>query len=220
MGRIFLQRLIAKILNSNIFLNNPCIDYETVKNIYFAKKEKALKGLITIKDSARLYEKAEINNFQNDERKIIVGEETHIRAELLIFKYGGEIIIGDNCYVGESTKIWSGEKIVIENNVLVSHGCNIIDTNSHEIGAEERMNRYKCLLQNGHWETKGNIKTDPILIKEYAWISFGTTILKGVTIGKGAIVGAGSVVTKDVPDWTIVAGNPARIIREIPENER
>jgi acetyltransferase-like isoleucine patch superfamily enzyme len=52
-----------------------------------------------------LYEGAEINNFQDDDRKIIVGEETHIRAELLIFKYGGEIIIGDNCYVGKGTNI-------------------------------------------------------------------------------------------------------------------
>ena len=60
----------------------------------------------------------------------------------------------------------------------------------------------------------------PIVIKDKAWIGFNSIILKGVTIGEGAIVGAGSVVTKDVPPYTIVAGNPARIVREIPENER
>ena len=45
-------------------------------------------------------------------------------------------------------------------------------------------------------------------------------ILKGVLVGEGAVIGAGSVVTKDVSSWTIVAGNPARVIREIPEDER
>ena len=52
------------------------------------------------------------------------------------------------------------------------------------------------------------------------WIGFNAIILKGVTIGEGAVVGAGSVVTKDVLPWTVVAGNPARLIREISENER
>jgi acetyltransferase-like isoleucine patch superfamily enzyme len=58
------------------------------------------------------------------------------------------------------------------------------------------------------------------MISDFVWIGANVIILKGVTIGEGAIVGAGSVVTKDVPPYTIVAGNPARIIREIPENER
>jgi hypothetical protein len=56
--------------------------------------------------------------------------------------------------------------------VLVSHGCNIVDTNSHEINSIERSERYKILLESGHWETKGSIQTKSILIKEYAWISF------------------------------------------------
>jgi len=57
-------------------------------------------------------------------------------------------------------------------------------------------------------------------IKDKAWIGFNSIILKGVTIGEGSIVGAGSVVTKDIPDWSIVGGNPAKVIREISENER
>ena len=60
----------------------------------------------------------------------------------------------------------------------------------------------------------------PVLICDDVLIGCMAVILKGVTIGEGAIVGAGSVVTKDVPPWTIVAGNPARVIREIPEDER
>lgn len=71
------------------------------------------------------------------------------------------------------------------------------------------------MLKNGHPNSPGNVRTAPITIKDYAWISYNVCILKGVTIGEGAIVGAGSVVTKDVPDWTVVAGNPAKIIRYI-----
>jgi acetyltransferase-like isoleucine patch superfamily enzyme len=60
----------------------------------------------------------------------------------------------------------------------------------------------------------------PVKINDRVWIGFNSIILKGVTIGEGGIVGAGSVVTKDVPPYTIVAGNPARVIREIPIDER
>jgi acetyltransferase-like isoleucine patch superfamily enzyme len=164
---------------------------------------------------SRFYGTAVVNNFQNDISNLVLGQNTHIRGELLIFKYGGKILIGENCYVGEGTRIWSGESIFIGNNVLISHNVNIIDTNSHEINFLERTERYKELISNGHWDTKGNIITSPIIIKDYAWISFGTTILKGVTIGEGAIVGAGSVVTKNVPDWTLVAGNPAKQIKTL-----
>jgi acetyltransferase-like isoleucine patch superfamily enzyme len=61
---------------------------------------------------------------------------------------------------------------------------------------------------------------EAVYIDDDVWIGAMSIILKGVTIGEGAIVGAGSVVTKDVPPWAIVAGNPAKIIREIGINER
>jgi acetyltransferase-like isoleucine patch superfamily enzyme len=65
-----------------------------------------------------------------------------------------------------------------------------------------------------------HIKRKPIKICDKSWIGFNSIILKGVTIGEGAIVGAGSVVTRDVPPWTIVAGNPAKVIQDISEHER
>ena len=57
------------------------------------------------------------------------------------------------------------------------------------------------------------IKSAPIVIKDKAWIGFNCIIMKGVTIGEGAVIGAGSVVTKDVPDYAVVGGNPAQIIK-------
>jgi len=154
---------------------------------------------------------AVINSQQKD--KIIIGNNTHIRGQLLVFKYGGTIKIGDDCFIGDGSRIWSGDNIIIGNNVLISHNVNIVDTNAHEIDYLERAIRYRDLIKNGPWESKGSIVTSPIIIKDYAWISFGSIILKGVTIGEGAIVGAGSVVTKDVPDFALVAGNPAKIVK-------
>ncbi|NMH86360.1 acyltransferase [Flavivirga sp. Y03] len=181
---------------------------------------KSLSKQALISDSSVFYRESSIENLQNDKSNVVIGDNTHIRGGLLIFKYGGKIVIGNHCYVGEGARLWSGESLTIGNNVLISHNVSIVDTDSHEINYLERAVRYKEMLSTGHWETKGSIKTNPIIIKDYAWINFGASILKGVTVGKGAIIGAGSVVTKDVPDWTIVAGNPAQIIRTISESER
>jgi acetyltransferase-like isoleucine patch superfamily enzyme len=162
---------------------------------------------------AKFYSEAKVTNHRGDVSKIVIGSNTHIRGNLLVFNYGGEIQIGESCYIGENSNIWSGEKIIIGNNVLISHNVNIVDSNSHELNSIERAERYLSLLKNGHWNTKGSIITSQIIIKDYAWISFNVIILKGVTIGEGAIVAAGSVVTKDVPDFAVVAGNPAKIIK-------
>ena len=162
---------------------------------------------------AKFYSEARVVNHRGDVSKIAIGNSTHIRGTLLVFNYGGEIIIGESCYIGENSNIWSGEKIVIGNNVLISHNVNIVDSNSHELNSLERAERYLNMLKNGPWVTKGSIITAEIVIKDYAWISFNVIILKGVTIGEGAVVAAGSVVTKDVPDYAVVAGNPAKVIK-------
>ena len=65
-----------------------------------------------------------------------------------------------------------------------------------------------------------NLNEIQVTIEDDVWIGCQSVILRGITVGRGAIVGAGSIVTKDVPAWTIVAGNPARVIREIPVEER
>jgi acetyltransferase-like isoleucine patch superfamily enzyme len=167
-------------------------------------------------EKSKFYPEAKVYNSQSKD-KIVIGKNTHIRGQLLILKYGGSIKIGDNCYIGDGTRIWSGESIIIGDNVLISHNVSIIDTNSHEMDFLERAERYIDLISNGPWDSKGSIITSPITINDYVWVSFGATILKGVTIGKGAIVAAGAVVTKNVEPWTVVAGNPAVVVKYLPE---
>jgi acetyltransferase-like isoleucine patch superfamily enzyme len=158
---------------------------------------------------------ARINNFSNIRDAIRIGSNTVLDGELLIFKFGGEISIGDSCFIGENSKIWSGELIKIGNNVLISHNVNIIDSNTHELDHLERSAGYERLIRNGHDPNKGSILTAPIIIEDHVWINFNAVVLKGVKIGKGSIIAAGAIVTKDVPEFTLVAGNPAVVIKQL-----
>jgi acetyltransferase-like isoleucine patch superfamily enzyme len=162
-----------------------------------------------------MHASAQIINLQKNPAKIIIGARAQIKGLLLVFKYGGEIQVGSDSYVGEGTRIWSGKEIKIGNHVLISHNVNIIDTNSHEINFEERALRYDELIFKGDWNEEGNVISKPIIIEDNVWINFNAIILKGVTIGKGAIIAAGSVVTKDVEPFTMVAGNPAKFIKKL-----
>jgi len=166
-------------------------------------------------ENAYFYYDSTVHNAQNDKTKIIVGNDTHVRATLLVFPYGGKISIGNNCYVGDMSRIWSAESVSIGNDVLISHNVNILDSDSHEMDMQERQINGRISLKNGLPNVKGTVKSAPIKICNNAWIGFNSIILKGVTIGEGAIIAAGSVVTKDVPAMTLVAGNPARVVKSL-----
>jgi acetyltransferase-like isoleucine patch superfamily enzyme len=161
------------------------------------------------------YPETVVYNMQHNPANISIGINTHVRGTVLIYKYGGKINIGSNCYVGDGSRIWSGEKINIGNDVLIAHNVNIVDTQAHELDSNERSERFLELIKQGPWANKGSIETKPIIIKNKVWISFNAIILKGVTIGEGAIVAAGSVVTKDVEPYTMVAGNPAVFVKKV-----
>lgn len=170
---------------------------------------------VNLGEKSVLYEESRVYNLQKDKLKIDIGINTHIRGELFIWPYGNGISIGNNSFVGKNSTIWAGECITIGNGVLISHNVTIIDSDSHELDFKEREEKFVEMIHKGHPSHKGNVKTAPITIEDNVWISYNVCILKGVTIGKAAIVGAGSVVTKDVLPFTVVAGNPAEVVKYI-----
>lgn len=190
------------------------IDEDIIQTRINDNKINKLYSSVIIDTSSKFYPETFIFNMAGI-NKIRIGSNTHIRGELLTLPYSNGIVIGNNCYIGENCKIKSYENILIGNNVLIAHNVTIIDSNSHEIDYIERHKGYMQIITKGHGTDKGNIICNPIIINDNVWISFNVAVLKGVTIGKGAIIAAGSVVTKDVDEFTIVAGNPAKFIKRL-----
>lgn len=153
-----------------------------------------------------------IQNSTGDNNKINIGSNCLIRGYLLVFNHGGEINIGDDCFVGPDSRIWSAKKIEIGNRVLISHNVNIHDNNSHPTDSKERHFDFIHILKFGLQKTN-YLNEKSIVIEDDVWIGFNSTILKGVRIGKGAIIAAGSFIKEDVPSFAIVGGNPAKIIK-------
>ncbi len=195
----FMLKVVRKALRTPHYLNE--------KLDLLRKKEDCLLG-----EGACLYCASRIENHQARQSAIMIGAGSHIMGQLRVFGHGGSILIGDSCFVGEDSRIWSAESIRIGNRVQIAHSVNIHDSNSHSLSAGRRFAHFKEILLTGHPAIVEDVDSAPIVIEDDAWIGFNSTILKGVTIGKGAVVGAASLVTKDVAAYTVVAGNPARSI--------
>lgn len=115
------------------------------------------------------------------------------------------IEIGKNCVIGMNSHITAIGYISIGNNVLTGRNCLITD-NSHGFINREELDMPPMSRMLSH---------EDVVIGDNVWIGENVCILPGVRIGKGSIIGAGSIVTKDVPDYSVAAGNPVRIIKQL-----
>lgn len=130
-----------------------------------------------------------------------IGDNTKVGAFVEIQK---GVKIGRNCKISSHTFICEG--VTIEDNVFVGHNVTFIN------------DMYpRATNRDGSLQTEQDWVCIPTTVKKGASIGSSATLLAGITVGENAMIGAGSVVTKDVPPNTIVAGNPARIIRTIME---
>jgi acetyltransferase-like isoleucine patch superfamily enzyme len=128
-----------------------------------------------------------------------VGDNTKIGAFVEVQKNGK---IGKNCKISSHSFICEG--VTIEDEVFVGHGVTFINDTYPQ-----------ATTPGGELQSEKDWKVEPTLVMRGASIGSGATILSNVTVGENAIVGAGSVVTRSVPPNTIVAGNPARVLRAV-----
>lgn len=167
---------------------------------------------------ARLSTRARILNATRQGHRIVIGSSSVVEGELFVFGHGGTIEIGDWCYVGPDTRIWSAASIKIGDRVLISHGVNVLDNLTHPVSPRLRHEQFREIATWRHPRAI-DLGEQPIVIQDDAWVGAGALVLRGVTIGARAVVGAGSVVTRDVPPETIVVGNPARVLRALSAEE-
>lgn len=151
-----------------------------------------------------------------EKENVSIGKHCTIGC-LLQALYGGKITIGENTYIGSHTVIQSKESVTIGNGVIISNHVLIVDNNNHPTDPAQRWQMSECedFLRDELWSWK-YAESKPVVIEDNVWIGRDCRILKGVTVGKGSICALAAIVTKDVPPYTVVAGNPAKVVKQLP----
>lgn len=191
------------------------MENDLLKTIFYSKKYKCdfrcstycrmqinknakinIKGVFKLGVKENIKSKLETRFRMEENSNFCINEDFLVGAgsDIRIFKNASLIL--NSGYTNAFVQIICAEKIVIGKDVAIARDVIIRDTDSHEI------------LDEKHCKTK------PVIIGDHVWIGTRAIIMKGVTIGDGAVIAAGAVVTKDVPANTIVAGVPAKVIRE------
>jgi acetyltransferase-like isoleucine patch superfamily enzyme len=147
-----------------------------------------------------------------------IGSRSLIAGVLVTEADGSRLSVGDNVFIGGRTVVDCVTEITIESDVLISYQVTIMDSDHHSLRASERLDDLRRVREGRFDWSRASCK--PVRIRAKAWIGARSVILKGVDVGEGAIVAAGSIVTKSVEPYTIVAGNPARVVRKLQEHER
>lgn len=186
--------------------------------IYMTEKEKMLQGMIydANNDPQLIAERLvckelchDYNNIRPKDsemrRNLIQKILGSVKNDFLIEQpffcdYGYNVHIGDNFYANYNLTILDEAPVTFGDNVFVAPNCGFY-TAGHPIDAEER--------------NKGLEYARPITIGNNVWIGANVCVLPGVTIGDSCVIGAGSVVTKDIPPYSVAAGNPCKIIKTI-----
>jgi acetyltransferase-like isoleucine patch superfamily enzyme len=135
-------------------------------------------------------------------RTFSVGANSIIEDYACINNGMGEVIIGERCMIGIGSVLTG--PVLIGNNVIMAQHVGVSGLNHGYKDIHVPIRDQKCVIA-------------PVVIKDDSWIGTNAVITSGVTIGKHCIVAGGSVVTKDVPDYTMVGGNPARVLKEFNE---
>ena len=151
------------------------------------------------------------NCFSAVKEQIKIGKNCDIHA-IISAQQGAIIKIGDYTTIRGNSVIGAVSSIEIGDYVIISNNVTIYDNNNHPTDPKKRIEMCRSGFYSELWDWK-YAAVAPVKIGNNVWIGEKSAVLKGVTIGEGAVVASHAVVTKDVPPYAIVAGNPAKVVK-------
>ena len=178
---------------------------------HIIRSVKILKDFALIEKKLKIIDKVLVNN--KKKTQITINSNVTIMSAKIFAFHLGKISIGKNCYIGINCQIDACKEVAIGDYCMISNNVIIQDHNSHPI---KKADRRKQLLRLQEYPTSVyDSEINKVLIGNDVWIGTDAMILKGVKIGSGSIIAAKAVVTKNVPKNSIVAGNPAKVVKKI-----
>jgi len=154
--------------------------------------------------------------FVTKKEQLIIGDNCDLAGCRIYAVSNGRVIIGNNTTIRYNTKISAVNEVNIGSHVIISNNVNIYDHNSHPTSPKKRWEMCDNGFYGDAWSPRHS-SSKKVIIEDGVWIGEKSTILKGITIGRGSIVASNSVVSKDVPCFSIVAGNPAKVVKKLNE---
>jgi acetyltransferase-like isoleucine patch superfamily enzyme len=146
-----------------------------------------------------------------------IADHAHVEGEIYLLSSDSRCTIGHHTFIGPEARLWVLGTITIGNFVHIAPRVDIFDNDSHSLDAAARRQDAVNVFERRQPIDYSVVPRSPVIIEDDAWIGTKSTIVKGVRIGRGAVVAAASVVTRDVPAFTLVGGNPARELRRLDE---
>lgn len=151
-----------------------------------------------------------------------IGQDSHIFSHFNFLRPDATISVGKRCQIG-SVDFVAAQEINVGDDCIMAWGITIIDTDTHSLDWENRKNDVKQCYQDYLTDRNNFIKNKDwshvvnksINIGDKVWVGLNVIVLKGVTIGDNSVIGAGSVVTKNIPPYSLIAGNPAKVIKSL-----